>query len=164
MQILQKKYQGQRSESKKTIIHASGLLDIFKDRDLAFKGLTKFELMAEYFNKNIDVILKYDESKRRKLWSEISYIKKYLRKKGKSPVIISKQMPVGFELTDFKFGKRKLNNKSYIYFACSRLEDAMIYRGKLDKIANGFTNAGSQVEEIVSRDIEQKSILQTINN
>jgi hypothetical protein len=163
MQRLIKRKQGEHSEANKTKIRGSSLRDIFIDRKNVFLGLTKFETIAEYHNKKLSTILNYDKKKIDNLWIEIQYIKRYLRKKGIMG-IVCERMPRGFTLNDSKFGNRQLEDGSYVYYSCSTLEDVGKYRGKLDKIAKGFYNAGTEIEEITEQNIEQKPILEAIAN
>jgi len=160
-QKLQKKRQGEHSEAKKTMARGIALRDIFLERNNIFLGLTKWELLAEFYGKKLSTILGYSHEKIEKLWSEIKYIKRYLRKK-KIMAIISQRVPRGFTLRDAKYGERQLEDGQYIYYSCSKVGDALTYRGRLDKVARGFFNAGNEIEEIAENYDKQKEIMQVV--
>lgn len=162
MQKQTTKRQGEHGDAKKTMSRGLSLREIFVNRKSVFNGLTKFETISEYYHRKLSTVLAYDEKTIKKLWSEIETIKKYLRKK-ELIAIISKRMPRGFELTDNQFGKRQLEDGEYIYYSCSKIDDAYAYRSKLDKIAKGFFDAGNQVQEITENLDKQRQIIKIVN-
>jgi len=149
-------------QHKKTIINSMTFKEVFIGLKNVGGGLTKFETISDYYNKEPKSVLVYNKTKIEKLWKEISYIKRYSRKKGVIAVIC-KWMPRGTELWNSKHGKRQLKEGAYIYFSCTEINDAIYYRGKLDKVARGFFTAGSEVEEITEREMKQKPILKALN-
>ena len=121
-QIQRKKRQGEHKESKKTLIRANTLREIFSNRKNVFRGLTKLETISLYYNIKLSTILNWDEKKIKTKWVEIKYIKKYLKDK-EIIGIISKQMPIGTTIRGEVFGERQLENKLHIYFNCSKFDD-----------------------------------------
>jgi len=153
-----KKRQGEHKEAKKTILKATTLREIFADRKNVFLGLTKSETLSLYYKINLSTILNWDEKKVKQKWQEIKYIKKYLKDK-EIIGIIAKQMNRGFVLRGNIFGERQLENKSHVYFNCTRDDDAWEFRNSQDKIGNGFYKSGEHVTNIA----QQKPIMKIIN-
>ena len=148
-------------KSAKTLKRMDTLREIFKEKTNVFLGLTRDELISEYTNIKLSTILNWNKKKLDKVWDEIRFIKKHLRKE-RIMAIIYKNMPKGTVLKN-EFGQREIKEPKNIFFRCSSEEDAWKYRGILDKISRSVFEAGEQTTEIVEEEVRQKPILQVVN-
>lgn len=154
---------GPTGEHKATVKNGMLLRDVFMNRRNVFKRLQKHEAIAQYLGVSLDKVLQFSQKKQNNTWREINFLKRYLRDK-KVLAIISKRVPKGFELDDAHLGKRVLDHNTFVYFACDNLTDALAYRAKLDRLAEGLHQAGEDVEDITHVEKTQQPILATVRN
>ena len=147
-----------------TLKGEASLREIFRDRTNPLLGLTKLELISIYHKIPLRKVLNMKKDNIDKLWDDISYVRKALRKE-KLMAIIQIGLDRGVVLTDYidGLGNRELKSRTVVYYRSIDMDSANQYRARLNKNAMGMIQAGEQVVNIVDEQITQEPVLQVIN-
>lgn len=151
----------------KILKHQNSLIQIFKERTNPLLGLTKKEVIAKYYNYDIQQVIQFKKDKIDALWKEIDDTKYYLRK-DKLIAIVPVLMASGTTLNDSSISdpistkKRVLTATTNVYHSCSDINIAHSIRKRYDKIAEGMIEAGEQVEAITEEGIKNKPIMEVV--
>ena len=151
--------------TKKSAVRRMTIDVMFKDRTNPNLGLKKIEVLSEYLNQSKQQILKMTKEEINSEYKKFKKITKALRKEGYI-AIISKPLEIGHSLYDIpngQWGNRVLSKREYVSFKCTTNNDALKYRGEMDKIKKGVEDCGNDVVNITQSHQKNKQIIKLVN-
>ena len=149
--------------SHKVLTGGVRMSELFKDKSNALSGITREEFISLFYGIPMNKLNSMHESKVTFRWHCIQTVKHYLLKTGQL-AIISKAMPRGTQLYNTDCKVRVLPNRAFIFFKATRIDDALDYRSRLDKIATGLEETGENAVKTCEHGIKQKPIQQILQN
>jgi len=141
-----KKHQTQQ----KIMDRKSKITEIFKLRTKYELGLTKFELISVYTGLNKNKILNLTNNELDYIWEEICNVRKVLNKEHLMS-ITSKAFPKATILNDkfSGFGDRILKDRTFVFWRCSTINDALQRKVYLVTIATGLYKSADDTMKTV---------------